>query len=87
MTTQYDEAYMQSEIDHAKREARKMIVEHLFNYAADAKDDLSGSSGVPPERGGLTEDMREGMGAITSAIDLLRDDLVAWAKSESDNTN
>jgi hypothetical protein len=80
MTVEYDEAYVKSEVDHARRKARAVIAEHLFSYAADAKEDLRTSGETLPEHGGLTEDMREGMRAITSAIDLLRAELEAWVR-------
>jgi hypothetical protein len=33
--TEEDEAYFQSEVDHAKQKARAMIVDHLFQFADD----------------------------------------------------
>jgi hypothetical protein len=75
---------VQSEVDHAKQKARAMIVDHLFSYCADAKEDLrtSGNQVVPEDMRKGMEDMFEGMRAVTSAIDLLRDELLAWAKEE-----
>jgi len=33
--TEKDEAYFQSEVEHAKRKARQMIVDDLFQFADD----------------------------------------------------
>jgi hypothetical protein len=64
MTTQYDEAYMQSEVDHAKREAKKMIVDHLLQYANDHRP-------YTHQEGCLE-------GPLVLAIDHVSDELVAW---------
>jgi hypothetical protein len=68
MTTQYDEAYIQSEVDHAKREAKTMIVDHLLQFADDHRPYI--------DQEGCLE------GPSVLAIDLVRDELVAWAKEE-----
>jgi hypothetical protein len=65
MTTQKDEAVVQSEIDRAKREARKMIVDDLLDFADQHRPYID-------QQGYLEREQ-------VLAIDLVREDLMAWA--------
>jgi hypothetical protein len=62
MTIHFDEEHIQSEVEHAKRKARQMIVDDLFQFADDhrAYDELEKPMAL--------------------AIDLVHDELEAWAR-------
>jgi hypothetical protein len=72
MTTNYDEAYIQSEVEHAKRKARQMIVDHLFGWADDHREYHLEGDAIH----------HESERPLALAIDLVRDDLLVWARSE-----
>jgi hypothetical protein len=74
MTSQYDEEHMVAEYNHACRKARAVIAEHLFQYAADERATLL--SDQEPKA------FRDQIAVVIEAIDLLREDLLAWARGE-----
>jgi len=78
MTIEYDEAYVQSEVEHAKQLAKARVVNYLLEYAS-KRDTILGSKQLP-------EDVREKAHITIMAIDLLSDDLLAWAQDTSNRS-
>jgi hypothetical protein len=70
MTTYFDEAGAQREVDHARSRARAIIVDYLFDSV-----DVMLASQVP-------EELRERTRDVVIAVSYLRDDLIAWAMEE-----
>jgi hypothetical protein len=75
---EFDEAYVKSEEALAKQRAMEIIVDFLDGYKRDAID--GGSLRV--EDTTLNESEKDGISVVISAIDLLRDDLLVWARKE-----
>src|SRR5262249_15680027 len=63
---EFDEAHVQGEVEHAKRKARQMIVDDLFQFADDHR---------------AYHELEQ---PLALAIDLLHDELEAWAKQTDD---
>jgi hypothetical protein len=73
MTIDFDEAYVSSEVEHAKQAAKMVLIDVLIDRERwktilEDEEDLI-----------CNEDVEE----MLRAIDLLRGDLIAWAKENT----